>query len=452
MLYVTTVPFGLETPSNFEKKWERTETLPFYLRKGEIYHPSDLLGNFLLFLPFGFAWQGWRREQRHPQTASLWSAMGAGMLMSFAIETTQFFLRDRFTSINDWILNVAGTAAGAWIAKSYSTALLERMLRFGRKLLQRPGVLVLLLLLFTYALFMLLPFNFTLSTNNLVRKWQQWKFSAVYLASLPHEILTLDRREYWLLVVWENVLFGTILGGQLVLCQLWYRPGHRRSFYVGLAWLGLAFFLNTLLQFLVIGSTPDVLPLLAVVSGAMLGIFIMTKKAAPPLIAPGMQQLSRRVETWFLLPGLLLLTLLLLRPDLPDLRVMQMPEMQNSSAQSSTEAFFTYLLHSVRPSVLSLGGSAYFRLFLKLLLVTAALAFALATVRSQRLDAGRKQDIIKVLWGCALLGLGVQALRFYLWQGGISLLAVFALALGGASGVWLENCWRQFNLARQRGF
>ena len=192
--------------------------------------------------------------------------------------------------------------------------------------------------------------------------------------------------------------------------------------------------------------------MLAVVSGAMLGIFIMTKKAAPPLIAPGMQQLSRRVETWFLLPGLLLLTLLLLRPDLPDLRVMQMPEMQNSSAQSSTEAFFTYLLHSVRPSVLSLGGSAYFRLFLKLLLVTAALAFALATVRSQRLDAGRKQDIIKVLWGCALLGLGVQALRFYLWQGGISLLAVFALALGGASGVWLENCWRQFNLARQRGF
>ncbi len=446
LLYVTTVPFGVEIPPNFGKKWERTEILPFYLRQGERYHPSDLLGNFLLFLPFGFALQGWRLERRREQAAGLWPTIGSGMLMSLAIETMQFLLRDRYTSINDWILNVAGTAAGAWIARNYYAAQLERGIRLGRRLLQRPAVLVLLLLLFIHALWMLSPFNFTLATHNFVRKWQHWKFSVNYLASLPLEMLTLDRREYWPLVLLENLLFGSILGGQFVLCQRWYRPGDRRFFRIGIALLGLALCLIAFLQFIVIGSNPDALPLLAVTSGLMLGLILMKKWVARRLLMmDGVTQLSPRTEALLLVPGFLLFALLLLRPDLPDLRVAQMQDAQHLSAQQSIQAFFTQLCTSVRPSFLSLGGSAYFRLFLKLLFVTIPLAFALATIKPRRQGAPYPLGVLHMLLLCTALGLAAQALRFCFWGSSVNLLAVFALALGGGAGVWMETWWEKYD-------
>jgi glycopeptide antibiotics resistance protein len=446
LLYVTTVPFGLEVPANFARKWQRTEILPFYLRKGEIYHPSDLLGNFLLFLPFGFALQGWRRERRGPRNASLWPTIAGGMVMSFAIEATQFFLKDRFTSINDWVLNVAGTAAGAALAQGYYTTALDRWLRTNRRLLQRPGVLVLLLLLAAYALWMLLPFNFTLSTSNLQRKWLQWKFSAAYLAALPHESLTLDRREYWPLVVCENVLFGLLLGGQFVLCCRWYRPENLRFFRGGIALLGFALILITFSQFVVIGSNPDVLPLMAAALGLTIGLIIMRKGAAGTEQLPVWSMRASPTAPLLFTPLILLFLLLLGRPDLPDLRVAQTQTLQNNASGDAMAVLFAHLRDSMRPSFLHLGGSAYFRLFLKLLLITTPVAFALAQIKPRRFNIARGLEYLAVILLAAAAGLLAQVLRFLLWKGGISLLAVLALMMGGTIGFWVANWWEKFTL------
>ncbi|MGH7491578.1 MAG: VanZ family protein [bacterium] len=450
LLYVTTVPFGLETPANFGRKWLRTEILPFYLRKGEIYHPSDLLGNLLLFLPFGFALQGLRLERRGRLAASVWPAIFGGMLMSLAIESMQFFLKERFSSSNDWVMNVAGTAVGAALAQRYFKPARDHCLRFGRKLLQRPGVLVLVLSLFAYALWMLLPFNFTLSVNNLLRKWLQWKFSAAYLTSLPHEILTLDRREYWSLVVLENLLFGLLLGGQFILCCHWYRPNNRRFFRYAIALLVLILLLITFLQFVVMGSNPDILPLVAVAWGLVTGLILMRgRTASTAQISPWPLRASR-AQALLLLPLFLLFLLLLLRPDLPDLRVAQSQSLQNNAASPSLAVLFASLLDSVRPSLLRLGGSAYFRLFLKIMLITMPVVFALAQMGLQRCDLVRKHHELAAAILGVVVGLLAQALRFFLWHSSVSLLTVLALILGGMIGLWLEAWWAKFKSAVQQ--
>lgn len=443
LLYLTTVPFRMEQSSNFAKKWERAEIIPFHLRKGERYHPSDLLGNFLLFIPFGFALQGWRMEKRRDAALRIWPVVGGGMLFSLGIEMAQFFLRDRYTSINDWVLNVAGAGVGALAARRFYSAGLDRGLLLLRRIAQRPGVMALLALLATHALWQLQPFNFTLSTNNMLRKWLQWKFSLGYLAALPREILTLDRREYWPLAAVEYFLFGAIVGGQFTLCWRWYWPARAGRFWGGLAFVAALVMIIALLQFLVIGSNPDVLPLLAMAAGLVLGTMAMKNlsRGAAELYASPLQ--PPRAEGLLFASFLLLFALLVLRPDLPDLRVLQIPGSKEFSSLHPA-AFFTALLASVHPSRLSLGGSAYFRLFLKLLLITVPLAFAFAKIQRDRSRAGYRQNAGRIMALGVGLGLAAQALRFFIWGSSVSLLAVAALALGGAAGTRLESWWNGF--------
>jgi hypothetical protein len=152
----------------------------------------------------------------------------------------------------------------------------------------------------------------------------------------------------------------------------------------------------------------------------------------------------RLTETALLIPFLLLFMLLLLRPDLPDLRVAQMQQQGDSFSQNLALAFFAELLASLQPSHLSLGGSAYFRLFLKLLSVTVPLAFGFAMIKP-RGGAAHRQSIVGL---CVAIALVAQAVRFFIWGSGVSLLAVFALALGGLAGAWLEKWWYEFNRER----
>jgi hypothetical protein len=246
------------------------------------------------------------------------------------------------------------------------------------------------------------------------------------------------------------LLFGLLLGGQFVLCCQWYRPDNPRFFRNAMALLGLALLLITFLQFVVIGSNPDILPLLAMIWGLLTGLVMMKKRTTGSSQTTPWPLQHARAQAFLLLPMFLLFLLLLLRPDLPDLRVAQTQSLQANTASRSLNFLFANLLNSIQPSLLRLGGSAYFRLFLKLLLITIPVAFVLARTRSWQREPVRKHhDLAAILLGIAV-GLSAQALRFFLWQSSVSLLAVFAVTLGGVIGVWLEARWTNFRSAVQQ--
>ena len=73
----------------------------------------DVLGNIILFLPFGVA-ACWVLKQRNwPNQSHILTAFAAGLLFSFGIETAQYWMPTRVTSLHDIILNSSGALVGA---------------------------------------------------------------------------------------------------------------------------------------------------------------------------------------------------------------------------------------------------------------------------------------------------------------------------------------------------
>ena len=85
-------------------------------------HPAlfcvNVLGNVALFVPFGAALRAAGKGFRR--------ALTAGALLSLSVEATQLFLPERFTDVDDLLLNLLGTAAG-WAAGSVLSHILDRV-------------------------------------------------------------------------------------------------------------------------------------------------------------------------------------------------------------------------------------------------------------------------------------------------------------------------------------
>ena len=67
---------------------------------------AEAAGNVLLFVPFGLLVGALVRPRRW------WAVLVAGSVTSAAIETIQLAIPGRWTTLQDWILNTAGTAVG----------------------------------------------------------------------------------------------------------------------------------------------------------------------------------------------------------------------------------------------------------------------------------------------------------------------------------------------------
>lgn len=446
LLYVTAVPFGLIAPKRFHAKWQRTELVPFYPNPGARLTGSDTFANILLFLPLGFFLHGRRKLRRSPARVSFMQTLLLAAALSASIEALQFFLKDRFSSINDVMFNVAGAALGALAAHYFYERALARAFRLWQTLAVRPGLLVLGALSICYLLWMLLPLNFTLAWHNIKRKIVQWQYSVEHLRALFEQPYTLDLREYWLLVAVEHFLFAFVLGEIYLLCARWYWPESRRGFWFGLASLFFSLPLLAALQFCVIGGNPDVLTLLSAASGLIAGLLLMHTLTQPRHHAPRLPLgFGYYTEAAVVIPYFLFFLLLVLRPDLPDFRV-EIPALaQNGVQVSMASDFVQRLLHSLRPEVLQQGGSAYLRLFVKLLAASMFLMFVLLYLFPHHVRQREWRERIYFIAGSLLFGVIAQALRFWLWGANVSLIAVAGITLGALLASFLANWWRNEN-------
>jgi len=97
----------------------------------------DVVANVLLFLPLGFLYPLTRTDA--PETSPL-RVLAFGALLSGAIELTQLFEPDRFTSTMDVATNAIGAALGAVLARSVTRRIRVNARFVGRLSLEIPLV------------------------------------------------------------------------------------------------------------------------------------------------------------------------------------------------------------------------------------------------------------------------------------------------------------------------
>ena len=95
----------------------------------------DIVANILLFVPLGFLFPLTRPGDDEPSATRV---LLLGFLLSAAIETTQLFERERFSSVIDVITNGMGAALGTLVLRSTMRRIRSNARLVGRLSLEIP--------------------------------------------------------------------------------------------------------------------------------------------------------------------------------------------------------------------------------------------------------------------------------------------------------------------------
>jgi glycopeptide antibiotics resistance protein len=92
-------------------QWDRLTLVPFH---GSEDKPRDIAVNLLMFVPFGWSFA----KSRGGRMTTL-QAIGAGALVSIAVEIPQLFYRLRDPSATDVVMAMIGTAVGSLASQAF---------------------------------------------------------------------------------------------------------------------------------------------------------------------------------------------------------------------------------------------------------------------------------------------------------------------------------------------
>ncbi|HID40293.1 MAG TPA: VanZ family protein, partial [Calditrichaeota bacterium] len=125
VVYNTLIPFKIYlSPGKLLREFNQIDWTP-YFHNGRFNSLTDIVGNIILFLPFGFLF--YLHQYYSQKTAPLLRVMIFGFLFSLSIETAQVFFKYRITSVTDLCNNTLGALGGAFAAKIYLTMFEEQV-------------------------------------------------------------------------------------------------------------------------------------------------------------------------------------------------------------------------------------------------------------------------------------------------------------------------------------
>lgn len=127
VVYATLLPFQfLGDPGLLREKARWINWDPRHLVNGEPTPVTDLVMNVVFFVPLGVI--GFHAQRRRHAAVAVLRATGAGLLLTTAVETLQFFTPSRNPATSDLITNTLGAACGALLA-AVSRAQFEGVVR-----------------------------------------------------------------------------------------------------------------------------------------------------------------------------------------------------------------------------------------------------------------------------------------------------------------------------------
>ena len=266
--------------------WKQPIALPLYglghLPWQRYWTAFDVVSNLLGYMPLGALAVGALVRSGRRVSIAFVVALLAGALLSFLMESLQNWLPQRVPSVLDWLLNAAGTLAGALVAVAvHALGGIERWqtLRDRWFVARSAGGLLLLLL---WPIGLLFPTPVPLGLGQVLVRLQE--LAAEALAGTPWAAWTEDWADASVAMtpLSRGSELLTILLGLLAPCLVAYtivRPGWRRAVTVpGAAALGFATTtLSTALNFgpqhALAWLTPPALP--GLLAGAIAGLLLL---------------------------------------------------------------------------------------------------------------------------------------------------------------------------------
>lgn len=267
ILYNTLIPFTFD---------QSLSDLPSLLREFTWQMPdsddislTDIAGNILLFLPFGFVMYMFLFYRNAPQPLLFSTFMGA--VISLFIEFVQMFIAGRDSAIHDVFNNALGSFAGALAASFYARRLASLSRKIFYQLLNRkPFLLLLLILAIVQTLSAMMPFTVSITISDLkesiksanLAPFAYHSVGAVYFND-PNKLDTLPFDASKPI---EDILFWAAGGYITMLC---YRIYWRRRPYGKLLLVTLPLLYFPFLEFLQIFITSRISDVTDILSGWM---------------------------------------------------------------------------------------------------------------------------------------------------------------------------------------
>lgn len=223
--YNTLIPFQFKLPGHFFSDFLGMFNIVQIASNKHNLSLTDIAGNILLFIPFGFLLYLWLR-QRGVRWAFVLCIL-PGALFSFSIEFLQLFIKQRNSSIVDILNNTFGTAVGAGAAVVYFKTIANSTEQFLKKILrEQPLVIILLVVLAFQVVAAIIPFNVSITVSDFIKSvkkvhlfpFQNKSFGMVFL-NRPGST---DMESFdWFAFV-ESTLFWMVWGYVLWVCYQYY--------------------------------------------------------------------------------------------------------------------------------------------------------------------------------------------------------------------------------------
>lgn len=281
--YNTLIPFRMYvSPGKILREIGQIDWVP-YFHNGRFNSLTDIVGNIILFFPFGFLF--YLHQTYSKKTAVLLRVTMFGFLFSLSIEIAQIFFKYRITSVTDLCNNTLGAFGGGVTGKIYLAAFEERVQKYWNYLLEKEPISLAILLIIAVQVFSsALPFNISISISDL-------KKSVAYTNIMPFGMLPLGellgvhlKKTSDLLFLWKdffgNVLFYSMYG--YLVWYAFYRYWKNQRYAVAKVVLFLVVFFPAieLLQFIIKSRFSDINDIISGYAGAGLGslLFFSLKK------------------------------------------------------------------------------------------------------------------------------------------------------------------------------
>ncbi|WP_456442229.1 VanZ family protein [Caldithrix abyssi] len=283
IVYNTLIPFKpyLE-PWKIIRNLHRVELIPFIAR-GKLNPLTDLVGNVILFMPFGFFIALYfihlNRKVRLGRVVLL------GFLLSLCIEVLQIGFRYRTPSVTDLITNTLGTFIGVVLARIYFKELEERLKKILHHILENePITLILILIILIQFFASMLPFNVTITVSDLKKaiaytNIEPFGFKPLGLMLGAH-VKHLERFSFSVIDFVGNMLFYAVFGYLVLYSYYQYWRGTRYGRLLILGLLIVYFPVLEVTQFFIKSRFSDVNDIISGYLGAWSGalLFLLLKK------------------------------------------------------------------------------------------------------------------------------------------------------------------------------